>query len=92
MAPSSITRSYKPLNLDLTSLLLPSSRRAFSDQPLLFNSGFAKVERVMKALHVRRLALWPRFHQAIQAALSCHPPELVEWEQEPSSAMMLIQV
>lgn len=40
--------------------------RAFSDQAPAFTSGFARVEKVMKALRVRKLSLWPRFQQQVQ--------------------------
>lgn len=35
--------------------------RAFSDKPQAMVSGFAKTERTMRALFLRRLHLWPRF-------------------------------
>lgn len=35
--------------------------RAFSDKPQSMVSGFAKTERTMRALFLRRLHLWPRF-------------------------------
>jgi DNA excision repair protein ERCC-4 len=42
--------------------------RAFSDQPTAFTAGFARVEKVMKALRVRKLSLWPRFQQQVQVS------------------------
>lgn len=35
--------------------------RAFSDCPQAMVSGFAKAERMMKCLFLRKLNLWPRF-------------------------------
>ena len=35
-----------------------------------------QVEKVMKALHVRRLALWPRFHAYVQEELDVGSPEV----------------
>ncbi|KAL6512237.1 hypothetical protein OROHE_019849 [Orobanche hederae] len=51
--------------------------RAFSDRPHGMVSGFAKAERILKCLFLRRLHLWPRFqrgcnlgHNALEI-LSC---------------------
>ena len=41
---------------------------AFTDEPTSF-AGTFKVEHVMKALHVRKLFLWPRFESRVQEAL-----------------------
>lgn len=43
--------------------------RAFSDNPNAFASGFNRIEKVMKALRVRRLLLFPRFHQTVKDSL-----------------------
>lgn len=50
--------------------------RGFSDAPSAFASDFNKSEKVLKALHVRRLYLWPRFQAAVKADLEAHPPEV----------------
>ncbi|KAG1666401.1 hypothetical protein FOA52_006510 [Chlamydomonas sp. UWO 241] len=65
--------------------------RAICDVPTALMSGFNRVEKVMRCLGVRRLMLWPRFHQYVQDDLGAHPPELVEWEQELTPAMRHIQ-
>ncbi|GIL92327.1 hypothetical protein Vretifemale_19842 [Volvox reticuliferus] len=65
--------------------------RAVSDLPVSFNKGFNKVEKVMKALHVRRLHLWPRFQEHVRQCLDEHKPVVVEWDQELSGPMLLIQ-
>ncbi|GLI60025.1 hypothetical protein VaNZ11_002090, partial [Volvox africanus] len=65
--------------------------RAVSDAPVAFNQGFNKVEKVMKALHVRRLHLWPRFQEHVRQCLDEHKPVVVEWDQELSGSMVLIQ-
>ncbi|GLC66509.1 hypothetical protein PLESTF_000438200 [Pleodorina starrii] len=65
--------------------------RALSDAPVAFNQGFNRVEKVMKALHLRRLHLWPRFQEHVRQCLDEHKPVVVEWDQELSSAMLLIQ-
>ncbi|GLC33404.1 hypothetical protein PLESTB_000071900 [Pleodorina starrii] len=65
--------------------------RALSDAPVAFNQGFNRVEKVMKALHLRRLHLWPRFQEHVRQCLDEHKPVVVEWDQELSGAMLLIQ-
>jgi hypothetical protein len=35
-----------------------------------------QVEKVMRALYVRRLRLWPRFQDDVQAAMDASPPEV----------------
>ena len=44
--------------------------RAVSDAPSAFTAGFARVERVMRALGARRLHLWPRFEAGVKADLT----------------------
>ncbi len=44
--------------------------RAVSDSPSAFTAGFARVERVMRALGARRLHLWPRFEAGVKADLA----------------------
>ena len=34
------------------------------------------MEKVMKALHVRRLYLWPRFQAQVRADLERRPPQV----------------
>jgi hypothetical protein len=43
--------------------------RALTDQPTALAAGFAKAERVLKALYVRRLHLWPRFAAQVKETL-----------------------
>ncbi|XP_073002094.1 DNA repair endonuclease UVH1 isoform X2 [Typha latifolia] len=65
---------------------------AFSDRPHAMVSGFAKAERIMKCLFVRRLHLWPRFHVLVSADLEKEPPEVVDVRVSMSPAMKGIQV
>ena len=44
--------------------------KAFSDSPERLVSGFANVDKVLKALQVRNLYLYPRFHETVQDELS----------------------
>lgn len=39
---------------------------------MAFTFGFAQVERIMKALFVKKLYLWPRFHSVVNSSLSKH--------------------
>ena len=46
----------------------------FSDDPEALSRGFSKMENTLKALHLRRVFLWPRFRVEVACALS-HGPE-----------------
>ncbi|XP_052118417.1 DNA repair endonuclease UVH1 isoform X2 [Arachis duranensis] len=65
--------------------------RAFSDNPHAMVSGFAKAERTMKFLHVRRLHLWPRFQVYVSQELERDPPEVVDIRVPMSRYMVGIQ-
>jgi DNA excision repair protein ERCC-4 len=54
-------------------------------------TGFAKVDKTLKALQVRNLYLYPRFHDSIKGELEQHPPEVEELHQGLSSSMKDIQ-
>jgi DNA excision repair protein ERCC-4 len=65
--------------------------KAFSESPEGMMSGFAKVDKVMKALYVRRLFLYPRFHSTIADELERRPPHVDELHQQLSPKMKEIQ-
>ncbi|BAU00395.1 hypothetical protein VIGAN_10198400 [Vigna angularis var. angularis] len=65
--------------------------RAFSDKPHAMVSGFAKAERTMKCLHVRKLHLWPRFQVYVSQELESGPPEVVDIRVPMSKYMVGIQ-
>ncbi|CAL9110957.1 unnamed protein product [Musa textilis] len=70
----------------------PSSPiHAFSDRPHAMVAGFAKAERIMKSLFVRRLHLWPRFHVLVSTDLERAPPEVVDVRVPMTPAMIGIQ-
>lgn len=69
----------------------PGFVKALSDEPETLLSGFAKVDKVLKALHVRRLFLFPRFHSSIADELDQQPPRVEELYQELSPRMKEIQ-
>ncbi|ESQ46841.1 hypothetical protein EUTSA_v10027633mg [Eutrema salsugineum] len=65
--------------------------RAFSDRPQALVSGFAKTERTMRALFLRRLHLWPRFQLDVSQELEREPPEVVDIRVSMSKYMVGIQ-
>ncbi|XP_020586235.1 DNA repair endonuclease UVH1 [Phalaenopsis equestris] len=65
--------------------------RALTDHPHAMVSGFAKAERIMKCLYVRRLHLWPRFHVLVSGDLEQSPPEVVDIRVPMTPAMRGIQ-
>ncbi|CAH8358096.1 unnamed protein product [Eruca vesicaria subsp. sativa] len=65
--------------------------RAFSDRPQAMVSGFAKTERTMRALFLRRLHLWPRFQLDVSQELEREPPEVVDVRVPMTSYMVGIQ-
>ncbi|XP_058084738.1 DNA repair endonuclease UVH1 [Magnolia sinica] len=65
--------------------------RAFSDRPHAMAAGFAKAERTMKCLFVRKLHLWPRFHVFVSEDLEQSPPSVVDVRVPLSPLMKGIQ-
>ncbi|KAI4327200.1 hypothetical protein L6164_019689 [Bauhinia variegata] len=65
--------------------------RAFSDKPHAMVSGFAKAERTMKCLYVRKLHLWPRFQVCVSQELEKEPPVVVDIRVPMTKYMMGIQ-
>ncbi|XP_076270199.1 DNA repair endonuclease XPF mei-9 isoform X1 [Rhynchophorus ferrugineus] len=52
--------------------------KAFSNSAQGFTMGFCHVERVMRALFVKELYIWPRFHLLIRECLKKYEPIVVE--------------
>ena len=65
--------------------------KAFTDAPASLMSGFAKVDKILKALRVRKLYLYPRFHDSIRQELEAAPPHVDELHQALSPLMKEIQ-
>lgn len=65
--------------------------KAFSESPEVLLSGFAKIDKVMKALYVRRLYLYPRFHSTIADELERRAPHVDELHQQLTPKMKEIQ-
>ena len=58
--------------------------KAFTETPESLLSGFGKVDKVLKALRVRRLYLYPRFQENIRNELEANPPFVAELHQSLS--------
>ncbi|CAM9436108.1 unnamed protein product, partial [Discosporangium mesarthrocarpum] len=65
--------------------------KAFSDQPEAFLSGFAKLGKVLRNLHVSKVYLWPRFHALVAEGLEKDPPVVEELVQGLTPAMKEVQ-
>ena len=65
--------------------------KAFSDAPDALMSGFGKVDKILKALFVRRLYIYPRFHELVADELERTPPVVEELHQTLSPKMIEIQ-
>ncbi|XP_057511388.1 DNA repair endonuclease UVH1 isoform X1 [Actinidia eriantha] len=65
--------------------------RAFSDKPHAMIAGFAKAERILKCLYLRKLHLWPRFQVYVSQDLERDPPEVVDIRVSMSAHMRAIQ-
>ncbi|KAG1354368.1 DNA repair endonuclease UVH1 [Cocos nucifera] len=75
----------------LRSLSRSATVRAISDRPHAMVAGFAKAERILKCLFIRRLHLWPRFHVQVSADLERNPPKVVDVRVPMTPAMKGIQ-
>ena len=67
--------------------------KAFSDEPDLLMSGFAKIDKIMKALFVQKLYLYPRFQHSIREELECaeSAPNVIELHHPLSQLQQQIQ-
>lgn len=54
-------------------------------------SAFAKAERTMKCLYVKKLHIWPRFHVNVADELERDPPVVVDVRVPMTRAMVGIQ-
>ncbi|XP_039751108.1 DNA repair endonuclease XPF [Pararge aegeria] len=65
--------------------------KAFSNSPISFTFGYHQVEKVMRALFVTELFLWPRFHGAIIKSLKSRQAEVIELHVRLTTNTSLIQ-
>ncbi|KAF9269268.1 hypothetical protein L218DRAFT_917010 [Marasmius fiardii PR-910] len=77
---SFITRLYREKNS--TGFL-----KAFTDQPEHITSGLSPLKNVMKELHLRRVHIYPRFHQAIKDCLERRRADVIELSQNLTESM-----
>ncbi|KAK7040936.1 DNA repair protein RAD16 [Paramarasmius palmivorus] len=77
---SFITRLYREKNK--TGFL-----KAFTDQPEHITSGLSPLKNVMKELQLRRVSIYPRFHQTIKDTLERRQADVVEIAQKLSDSM-----
>ncbi|KZT37318.1 hypothetical protein SISSUDRAFT_987932 [Sistotremastrum suecicum HHB10207 ss-3] len=61
--------------------------KAFSDQPEHITSGLSPLKAIMKELQVRKVHIYPRFHQDVQESLERRKADVVELHQPMSEAM-----
>ncbi|RZC36084.1 DNA repair endonuclease XPF, partial [Asbolus verrucosus] len=65
--------------------------KAFSNSVQSFTMGFGHVERVMRALFVKELYIWPRFHSMVIQSLKEHEPQVIELHIPISANMAKMQ-
>jgi hypothetical protein len=65
--------------------------KAFTEEPEMLTTGFGRLEKTMRALHARKVFLWPRFHVMLASDLDATPPEVIECSQPMTALMHLIQ-
>ncbi|XP_047530253.1 DNA repair endonuclease XPF [Vanessa atalanta] len=65
--------------------------KAFSNSPISFTFGYHQVEKVMRALFVTELYLWPRFHSTVIKSLKSRQAEVIELHVSLTTNMGLIQ-
>ncbi|KAJ2827813.1 DNA repair protein RAD16 [Coemansia furcata] len=65
--------------------------KAVSESPESFTLGFAPLEKTLKALGLRHVQLWPRFHVTVQEDLACAQAPVAELRLPPTRAMVELQ-
>ncbi|CAH1964056.1 unnamed protein product [Acanthoscelides obtectus] len=65
--------------------------KAFSNNAQSFTIGYGHVERVMRALFVKDLYLWPRFHSIVVQSLKNFEPNVIELNIPISEKMKKMQ-
>uniref|UniRef100_A0A6G1SAP4 DNA repair endonuclease XPF n=1 Tax=Aceria tosichella TaxID=561515 RepID=A0A6G1SAP4_9ACAR len=68
--------------------------KALSQNPQAFFGDFGKLDKIMRALFVTSLQLWPRFHASVQASLAPPKtqPDVVEIDLPMTQTMKYIQL
>nr|WJN24994.1 single-stranded DNA endonuclease [Tranzscheliella williamsii] len=79
-----ITRIYRQENKD-------GFLKAFSDHPEHFTIGISPLQTVLSQLRIRKVELWPRFHQQTSKDLGQRKADVIELHQPLSRSMRNIQ-
>ncbi|KAK0520107.1 DNA repair protein RAD16, partial [Tilletia horrida] len=79
-----IVRIYRQENQD-------GFLKAFSDDAEHFALGLSPLQTVLRQLQIRKVDLWPRFHQSIVRDLGQRRPDVIELHQQLNRAMLEIQ-
>ena len=61
--------------------------KAFSDNPEQFTSGLYPLKAIMKELQLRKVHIYPRFHEEVKKSLERRKADVVELHQELSESM-----
>ncbi|KAL5529182.1 hypothetical protein ACEPAG_5156 [Sanghuangporus baumii] len=75
-----IIRLFREKNLD-------GFIKAFSDNPEQFTSGLYPLKAIMKELQLRKVHIYPRFHEVVKESLGRRKADVVELHQELSESM-----
>ncbi|KAJ9122540.1 hypothetical protein QFC22_001969 [Naganishia vaughanmartiniae] len=79
-----IIRLYRQENLN-------GFLKAFSDEPESFTFGISPLQNTMKNLCLRKVHLWPRFHEKVHESLGQRRADVIELYQPLSPLMADIQ-
>ncbi|CAD6905668.1 unnamed protein product [Tilletia controversa] len=65
--------------------------KAFSDDAEHFALGLSPLQTVLRQLQIRKVDLWPRFHQSVVRDLGQRRPDVIELHQPLNRSMLEIQ-
>ncbi|CAE6448788.1 unnamed protein product [Rhizoctonia solani] len=80
-----IMRLYRDSNTD-------GFIKAFSDQPEQFTYGMSPLKTIMKELHLRKVHIYPRFHEEVNKSLERRRADVVEIFPSMTAAMEEIHI
>ncbi|KAG9087354.1 hypothetical protein FS749_002971, partial [Ceratobasidium sp. UAMH 11750] len=66
--------------------------KAFSDQPEQFTFGMSPLKTIMKELHLRKVHIFPRFHEEVNASLQRRKADVIEIFPRITPAMEEIHI
>lgn len=65
--------------------------KAFSDDPVQFNTGVTPLQTVLRSLKIRKVWIWPRFHETVQQDLEKRKADVVELYPSMTKSMLDLQ-